>query len=96
MYSEVCPARLILDRVADKWTTLVMGVLSEADGPVRFDHIVSQVILAKGIEPDGHLRKHTTDTTRATLGRLGARGVVRRVLDEPDVWWEFVLVRREG
>ena len=43
MYSEVCPARLILDRVADKWTTLVMGVLSEADGPVRFGEFRQRV-----------------------------------------------------
>jgi DNA-binding HxlR family transcriptional regulator len=36
VYSELCPARPILDRVADKWTTLVMGILSESAGPVRF------------------------------------------------------------
>jgi hypothetical protein len=73
---------------------LVLSIMRPADGPMRFDRIVSQVILAKGIEPDGHLRKHIADTTRATLGRLGAKGIVRRVLDEPDVWWELVPVRR--
>jgi hypothetical protein len=73
---------------------LVLSIMRPADGPVRFDHIVSHVILAKGIEPDGHLRKHITNTTRATLGRLGARGIIRRVLDEPDTWWELVQVGR--
>jgi hypothetical protein len=69
---------------------LILGIMRPAEGPVRFDHIVSQVILAKGIEPDRHLRRHISDTTRATLMRLGTRGIVRRVLDQPDTWWELV------
>ena len=26
-----CPARLVLDRIADKWTALIMGILSQSD-----------------------------------------------------------------
>jgi len=26
-----CPARLVLDRIADKWTALVIGILSQSD-----------------------------------------------------------------
>lgn len=44
LYSEVCPARQILDRVADKWTTLVMGILSEAQAPVRFGEFRRQIV----------------------------------------------------
>jgi DNA-binding HxlR family transcriptional regulator len=59
----LCPARQILDRVADKWTTLVMGVLSEApDAPVRFGEFrrriggISQKMLTqtlRDLERDG-------------------------------------------
>jgi hypothetical protein len=69
---------------------MCLGILREAKGPMRFDHIVDRVILAKGIEPDGHLRRHIRDTTRGALIRMAARRRVRRVLDEPDVWWELV------
>ena len=44
LYSEICPARQILDRVADKWTTLVMGILSEAQAPVRFGEFRRQIV----------------------------------------------------
>lgn len=55
-----CPARQILDRVADKWTVLV--VLALAVGPLRFSRLrakvegVSQKMLTqtlRGLERDG-------------------------------------------
>ena len=33
-YASACPTRLVLDRVADKWAVLILGLLG--DGPVRF------------------------------------------------------------
>ena len=30
-----CPSRLILDRIADKWTTLIIGILAQS-GHARF------------------------------------------------------------
>lgn len=66
-----------------------LGILREAKEPVRFDVIVERVIQAKGFEPDGHVRKHITDTTRAALMRLARKGLVRRLIVEPDVWWEL-------
>ncbi|RNI25299.1 winged helix-turn-helix transcriptional regulator [Flexivirga caeni] len=33
-YDPQCPTRVLLDRVGDKWTVLVIGLLS--DGPMRF------------------------------------------------------------
>ena len=62
VFSEFCPTRLILDRVADKWTTLIIGMLSRADGPVRFSELrrkiagISQKMLTqslRGLERDG-------------------------------------------
>lgn len=62
VFSELCPARKILGRVADKWTTLVMGILAEAGVPVRFGEFrrriegISQKMLTqtlRDLERDG-------------------------------------------
>lgn len=37
-YAENCPARVLLDRIADKWTTLVIGTLAQAE-PRRFTEL---------------------------------------------------------
>ena len=35
IYSDLCPARAVLDRIADKWALLIMDRL--ALGPTRFN-----------------------------------------------------------
>ncbi|GGB29371.1 putative transcriptional regulator [Flexivirga endophytica] len=40
-YDPECPTRVLLDRVGDKWTVLVIGVL--ADGPMRFTALRDRV-----------------------------------------------------
>ena len=39
VYSKTCPTRELLDGIADKWTTLVIGILSDAGAPVRFGEL---------------------------------------------------------
>ena len=39
VYSGACPARELLDRIANKWTTLIVGLLSESGAPVRFTEL---------------------------------------------------------
>jgi DNA-binding HxlR family transcriptional regulator len=68
VYSKICPAQQILDRIADKWTTLIMGILSEAEGPVRFREFRHRI--------EGISQKMLTQTLR-DLERDGL--VVRRV-----------------
>ena len=62
VYSGTCPARELLDRIADKWTTLIIGILGDAAGPVRFSEIrravngISQKMLThtlRDLERDG-------------------------------------------
>ena len=43
VYSGACPARALLDRIADKWTTLLIGTLSSVDGPLRFGDLRREV-----------------------------------------------------
>jgi DNA-binding HxlR family transcriptional regulator len=68
VYSKTCPTRELLDGIADKWTTLVIGILSDAPSPVRFGE------LRRGIQ--GISQKMLTQTLR-DLERNGL--VVRTV-----------------
>jgi len=60
VYSERCPTRVVLDRIADKWTVLIVGALD--DRTKRFGELrrqiggVSQKMLTqtlRGLERDG-------------------------------------------
>src|SRR5471030_1308931 len=62
VYSGACPARELLDRIANKWTTLIVGLLSESAEPVRFTELrraiggISQKMLTqtlRDLERDG-------------------------------------------
>jgi DNA-binding HxlR family transcriptional regulator len=63
-YRADCPARRILDRIGDRWTVLVVGIL--ADGEARFSELdrriegVSKKMLTqtlRGLERDGLVRR---------------------------------------
>ena len=63
-YQADCPTRRILDRIGDRWTVLIVGVL--ADGDARFSELrrriegVSQKMLTqtlRGLERDGLVRR---------------------------------------
>lgn len=41
VYAKNCPTRLLLDRIADKWTVLLLTTLS--DGPMRFNALKRRV-----------------------------------------------------
>jgi len=77
VYARDCPSRVVLDRIGDRWTALIVGVLD--DGPRRFNEIRD----AMGITPTV-----LTETLRA-LERDGL--VVRRAYAEipPRVEYEL-------
>jgi len=78
-----CPSRRLLDRIGDRWTVLVVGVL--ADGRLRFSEIQHAV--------DGVSQKMLTQTLRA-LERDGL--VARTVFPQvpPRVEYELTDVGR--
>lgn len=63
-YDRGCPSRQLLDRIGDRWTVLVIGMLE--DGPQRFSQISRRV--------DGISQKMLTQTLRS----LEADGLVLR------------------
>jgi DNA-binding HxlR family transcriptional regulator len=64
IYDPKCPTRVVLDRIGDKWTALVVLVL--LDGPLRFGQVRSAI---GGVAP-----KVLTQTLR----RLERDGIVTR------------------
>ncbi len=73
-YSADCPTRRILDRIADKWTVLLLGLLSEQ--PRRFNALrrevegLSQKVLSqtlKSLERDGLVTRTAFATVPVTV-----------------------------
>ena len=73
-YAHACPTRMVLDRIADKWAVLVLGLLG--DRPVRFNQLrcqiegISQKMLSqtlKSLERDGLVSRRATPTVPVTV-----------------------------
>src|SRR5271165_606864 len=73
-YDSKCPTRLVLDRIADKWTVLVLGLLCH--GPIRFNRLrreidgLTQKMLSqtlKGLERDGLIARAVKPTSPVTV-----------------------------
>ncbi len=77
VYSRDCPSRVVLDRIGDRWTALIVGVLE--DGPRRFSEIRESM---------GITSKVLTETLRA-LERDGI--VTRTAYDESPPRVEYEL-----
>ncbi|WP_454196612.1 winged helix-turn-helix transcriptional regulator [Nocardia sp. Marseille-Q1738] len=67
-YLHHCPAREVLAVLADKWVMLVLGVLRDNDGPIRFNELRRRL--------DGITQKMLTRTLR----NLEREGLVRRAV----------------
>jgi DNA-binding HxlR family transcriptional regulator len=77
-YSAKCPTRLVLDRIGDKWTVLVLGLLSAQ--PQRFNALRRQI--------DGLTQKMLSQTLK-TLERDGL--VARKVIPTVPVNVEYSI-----
>lgn len=73
-YSADCPTRIVLDRIADKWTVLIIGLL--VGRPTRFNQLrkqvdgLSQKVLTKvlrGLEADGLVTRTVFPTVPVTV-----------------------------
>ena len=73
VFSSACPTRQLLDRVADKWTTLILVLLRE---PMRFNALrrridgISQKMLSQSLrhlERDGLVTRTVTPTVPVSV-----------------------------
>ena len=97
MYSENCPTRLALDRIADKWTVLIVAHL--AKGTQRFGELrqvikgISPKVLTqalRALERDGLITRHAYATippkVEYTITPLGRTLI--KLFDEIQSWAE--------
>jgi len=97
-YNERCPTRMVLDRIADKWTVLIVGALEEKTK--RFGELrrevggVSQKMLTqtlRGLERDGVVARtvyaSVPPKVEYSLTRLGRTLV--HILEEIRKWSEL-------
>ena len=66
MYASACPTRQVLDRIGDKWTALIIGLLEEE--PKRFSELQRSIV--------GISQKMLTQTLR----NLERDGLVQRTV----------------
>jgi DNA-binding HxlR family transcriptional regulator len=73
-YSANCPTRLVLDRIADKWAVLILGLLRK--DTMRFNQLrrkidgISQKVLTqtlRGLEADGLVKRTVFPTVPVTV-----------------------------
>jgi DNA-binding HxlR family transcriptional regulator len=74
VYAAQCPTRRALDRIADKWTTLIIGLLGQRThrfGELRrgIDGISHKVLsqMLKSLERDGLVLRVVNDTVPPTV-----------------------------
>jgi DNA-binding HxlR family transcriptional regulator len=97
VYNPHCPTRVILDRIADKWTVLIIGQLS--GNTLRFNELkrcipgITQKMLTqtlKGLERDGivarKLYASVPPKVEYSLTKLGKNLI--NVVDAIRVWAE--------
>jgi DNA-binding HxlR family transcriptional regulator len=77
-YDAKCPTRVVLDRIADKWTVLVLGLLSE--NPRRFNQLRREI--------EGLTQKMASQTLKA-LERDGL--VTRKVTPSAPIAVEYSI-----
>jgi hypothetical protein len=69
---------------------LCLEALREAGGPMRARPVAEYAMLAKGLPVDDvEVRTVIIEHVRMALIRLERRGVVRKVIVAPEVWWEL-------
>lgn len=101
VYSKNCPARLIFERMADKWALLIVRLLQ--DGPCRFNRMrreiegVSQKALSqtlRRLERDGLVSRQAFPTVPVTveysLTELGSD--LARIIEPLARWAESNLI----
>jgi len=72
-------------------TRLFLEASRDAGGPPTLGRIAKYLMRAKGMDPaDRALRAVVANNTGVAIYPLRRKGLVRRAMTEPEVWWELV------
>ena len=70
---------------------LCIQALRKAARPITCRQVVDFCLVAKGLHDlEPQVRAQMTEHVRSTLVRLAERGVVRKIVERPDTWWELL------
>jgi hypothetical protein len=70
---------------------LCLEALRDAGSPLHAPRIAEYLMRAKGLDVnDRPLRAAIVNFMASALGRLARKGLVRKIIAEPEVWWELV------
>lgn len=97
VYNKSCPTRMVLNRVADKWTVLVVGTLAKKTK--RFGQLkreldgISQKMLTqtlRGMERDGLVNRKVYPTVppKVEYSLTGLGSTLVSLLDDIRIWSE--------
>jgi DNA-binding HxlR family transcriptional regulator len=98
VYNKNCPTRLILNRIADKWTVLIVGSLTH--DIKRFNELrreidgISQKMLTqtlRGMERDGLINRkvYATVPPKVEYSLTDLGGILIQLLEEIRSWSEI-------
>jgi hypothetical protein len=68
---------------------LAVCALREAGKPVAARYVAEFAMAAKGLNPEPRVRAMITESVRGALERLAAKGLVRKLVEWPETWWEL-------
>jgi hypothetical protein len=71
-------------------TRLALLALREAGKPIAFRAVAEYALTAKGLDPEPRVKAKIIEQIRHTLARLERKGMVRKLVDWPETWWELV------
>jgi hypothetical protein len=72
----------------DEQRRLCVAALREAAGPLSARQVAEHAMLAKGLPThNAPILASITVQVRVALGRLGAKGLVVKIICQPDAWW---------
>lgn len=97
VYQEHCPTRVVLDRIADKWTVLIIGRLHQ--GTLRFNELkrsipgITQKMLTqtlKSLERDGivHRKLYASVPPKVEYSLTNLGFSLTKVLNAVSIWAE--------
>ncbi len=97
VYQENCPTRLLLDRIADKWTVLIIGQLHKKT--IRFNELrrmipgITQKMLTqtlKSLEKDGLVNRkiYATVPLKVEYSLTALGHSLTKILNNLDGWAE--------
>lgn len=71
-------------------TRLCVSALRDAGKPMRARYVAEWAIGAKGLPmPEARVRDKLYENTRVSLMALARKGIVRRIVEWPETWWEL-------